>query len=62
MGMQGADGFRLTTIGRGTMAAVQQEGKGNQYQKVVRLHCKIPCFFSVTSRFRASHQEDMVLA
>jgi hypothetical protein len=60
MGMQGADGFRLTTIGRGTMAAVQQEGKGNQYQKVVRLRCKIPCFFS--SRFRASHQEDMVLA
>jgi hypothetical protein len=39
---------------------VQQEGKGNQYQKVVRLRCKIPCFFS--SRFRASHQEDMVLA
>jgi hypothetical protein len=60
MGMEGADGFRPTTLGCGTMATVQQEGKGNQYQNVVRLRYKIPCFFS--SRFRASHQEDIVLA
>jgi hypothetical protein len=45
MGMEGADGFRPTTLGCGTMATVQQEGKGNQYQNVVRLHYKIPCFF-----------------
>jgi hypothetical protein len=60
MGMEGADGFRPTTLGCGTMATVQQEGKGNQYQNIVRLRYKIPCFFS--SRFRASHQEDIVLA
>jgi hypothetical protein len=53
MGMEGADGFRLTTLGCGTMAAVQQEGKGNHCQNIIRL--RVTFFLTITVHITDYH-------